>query len=43
MKRDYLKPEAEYIRFYSEEDIALEGEKPSGGTGEGTGDDSWID
>lgn len=43
MKKEYLKPEAEYIKFYSEEDLAaLDGEKPSGSTEEGTGDESWV-
>jgi hypothetical protein len=46
MKKTYLKPDAEYIRFYSDEEMTdTETNLPtvSGIPEEGTGDDSWID
>ena len=50
MKKKYLKPDAEYIAFYSNEEIAkvlplenhLEGDKPTGENGSELGDPDWT-
>ena len=44
MKKKYLKPDAEYILFYSEEELTETSGSLSNGNvdvGEGEGDDSW--
>ena len=47
MKKTYLKPEAEYVSFYSEEDITgisldqVTGENTSGFLGEDDNDQGW--
>ena len=45
MKKVYIKPEAEYIEFYSEEDIANIDVEVGMGSGFNSTDDSdsWID
>lgn len=45
MKKEYLRPDAEYISFYSVEDIADVGGNAGigGGISKVEGDDSWID
>ena len=46
MKKTYLKPDAEYIRFYSDEEMT-DAETTIPGVSsfpdEGTNDDTWID
>ncbi len=45
MKKTYLRPEADYINFYSEEEMTVDGGVsgvPEGGFGEGTdAPDEW--
>lgn len=42
--KNYLKPEVELVKFYSEEEIAdMGGQLPGSEIGEGTGSDNWID
>ena len=46
MKKNYLKPDAEYIKFYSEEEMTNDpsaGAGASGSVDDGTADDGWID
>ena len=45
MKKVYIRPEAEYIEFYSEEDIADIGVNVEIGSGFNSAEDtgSWID
>ena len=44
MKKEYLKPEAEYLELYAEEDLAdIGGDgNMSGGLGDGDMEDGWV-